>query len=64
MDDIEEYREEVEAFLTAVETSGPSILRSFDSIIETLAAVNAMLEPSDSAKQTLARLAGEGAERQ
>ena len=62
--DIEEYREEIEALLTAVETSGPNILRSFDSISETVAAMNAMLESSDSAKQTLARLAGESAERE
>lgn len=38
-DDIEEHREEIEAFLTAIETAGPSILRQLDSTIATAQAM-------------------------
>jgi hypothetical protein len=43
-DDLEEHREEIEAFLTAIETAGPSILRRFDSAISTAASMTAEIE--------------------
>ena len=62
--DIEEYREEIEALLTVLETSGPRILRSMESTIEAISEIHAMLESGNYGRQTLARLAGEGAERE
>lgn len=43
-DDLEEHREEIEAFLTAIETAGPPILQKLDSAISTTASMTAAIE--------------------
>jgi hypothetical protein len=43
-DDLEEHREEIEAFLTAIETTGPSILKKLDSAISTTTSMTAAIE--------------------
>ena len=43
-DDLEEHREEIEAFLTAIETVGPSILKKLDSAISTTTSMTAAIE--------------------
>lgn len=43
-DDIDEHREEIEALLTALEESGPNILRSLDNALATIAATEAVLD--------------------
>jgi hypothetical protein len=40
-DAIEDYRDEIEALLSALEASAPTILRSLDSAIENATAINA-----------------------
>jgi hypothetical protein len=46
-DDLEGHREEIEAFLTAIETTGPSILQKLDSAISTTAAMTAAIRALD-----------------
>lgn len=43
-DDLEEHRAEIEAFLTAIETTGPSIIQKLDSAISTATSMTAALE--------------------
>jgi hypothetical protein len=42
-DDLEEHREEIEAFLTAIESAGPSILRKLDAAISTTNSMTAAI---------------------
>jgi uncharacterized protein (DUF1778 family) len=46
-DDLEERREEIEAFLTAIETTGPSIIQKLDSAISTATSMTAAIEALD-----------------
>lgn len=43
-DDLEEHREEIEAFLTTLQAVGPSILQSLDEAIDTARAMNAEIK--------------------
>lgn len=42
-DGLEEHREEIEAFLRAIETAGPSILKKLDSAISTATSMTAAI---------------------
>lgn len=42
-DSLDEHREEIEAFLTAIETTGPTILRKLDEAISTTASMTAAI---------------------
>lgn len=43
-DDIDEHREEIEALLTALEESGPNILRSLDSALAAVVETESVLD--------------------
>ena len=46
-DDLEEHRVEIEAFLTAIETAGPSIMQKLDAAISTATSMAAAIEALD-----------------
>jgi len=46
-DDLEEHREEIEAFLTALQTAGPSIVQKLDAAISTATSMAAAIEALD-----------------
>ena len=47
-DDLDEHREEIEAFLIAIENAGPSILRKLDAAISATNSITAAIESSNS----------------
>jgi len=54
-DDLDEHRDEIEAFLTAIEAAGPSILRQLDAATATAESATASIKSLDATPSEPAR---------